>query len=97
MFRNIFGKKATGKSVSARTNHFRAQSRHAGRSPGHELFGGVPGGIVHVPTPIVFLPPATAVNLTVKSRDVVRVAWGTAKRPNIVRFNCSRAIICNRM
>ena len=61
------------------------------------LCGGVAGGIVHVPTPIVFLPPATAVNLTVEPRDVVMGSLGPAKHPNIIRFNCSRAIICNRM
>ena len=97
MFRNLLGKKATRKSGSARTNRFRAQYDALEDRLAMSLFGGVAGGIVHVPTPIVFLPPATAVNLTVEPRNVVTGSLVPAKHPNIIRFNCSRAIICNRM
>ena len=50
------------------------------------LCGGVAGGIVHVPTPIVFLPPATAVNLTVEPRDVVMGSLGASETSQYYSF-----------
>ncbi len=57
MFRNLFGKKATRKSASARTTRFRASQYDALEDRlAMSLPGGPTGGLVPIPIPIVFLP-----------------------------------------
>jgi hypothetical protein len=86
MFRNLFSKKAIRKSASARTKRFRAQYDALEDRLAMSLLGAAPGGIVHIPTPIVFLPPATAVNLTVEPRDVVTGSLGASETSQYCSF-----------